>query len=173
MRFSILPTCLLLLFSCKTSENEVSEQHLVATYFTHKQERMDIQYAYTILYVKDVPSTMEFYHKVFGFTEKLLTPEKDYGELETGGTILAFANFELGRSNFKAGFAESHLQEKAFGIELAFATSSVETTLERAIDNGAVLLAEVVTKPWGQKVGYVRDLNGFIVEICTPMQSQN
>jgi len=150
----------------------MSERNLVDTYFTNKQDKMDIQYAYTLLYVKDVPSTMDFYQKVFGFKEKLLTPEKDYGELESGGTTLAFANFDLGRSNFKAGFAQSDLEEKAFGIELAFTTSAVETSMERAIENGAVLLAKTVTKPWGQKVGYVRDLNGFIVEICTPMQSQ-
>jgi uncharacterized glyoxalase superfamily protein PhnB len=41
-----------------------------------------------------------------------------------------------------------------------------------AIKNGAELLEETVTKPWGQKVGYLRDLNGFIIEICTPIQKQ-
>ncbi|MFO0110274.1 MAG: VOC family protein, partial [Alphaproteobacteria bacterium] len=24
-------------------------------------------------------------------------------------------------------------------------------------------------KPWGQTVAYVRDLNGFLVEICSPV----
>ncbi|MDR6644219.1 putative glyoxalase superfamily protein PhnB [Luteibacter sp. 1214] len=24
-------------------------------------------------------------------------------------------------------------------------------------------------KPWGQRVGHLRDLNGVIVEICSPM----
>ena len=44
--------------------------------------------------------------------------------------------------------------------------------MKSAIDNGASLLSEVVSKPWGQQVGYVRDPNGFIIEICTPMQSE-
>jgi len=34
----------------------------------------------------------------------------------------------------------------------------------------AILLEEPVTKPWGQKVGYLRDTNGFIIEICTPIE---
>lgn len=133
---------------------------------------MEIQYAYTILYVEDVPNTMKFYQDTFGFNEKLLTPEKDYGEVHSGTTILAFANIELGNANFKDGFKKSNLKEKPFGVELAFSTKNVEKIMENAIKNGAILLEETVTKPWGQKVGYLRDINGFILEICTPMQSE-
>ncbi|MEN8928537.1 MAG: VOC family protein [Flavobacteriales bacterium] len=131
---------------------------------------MNIQFAYTILYVSDVPETIEFYKKAFGFEQKFVTPENDYGEIISGATTLAFANIELGNSNFKKGFTQSKLSEKPFGIELAFSTSNVEEVMENAIKNGAELLEETVTKPWGQKVGYVRDINGFIIEICTPIQ---
>ncbi|AZQ58170.1 VOC family protein [Maribacter sp. MJ134] len=133
---------------------------------------MDIQYAYTILYVNDVPRTMEFYKKAFGFEEKFLTPENDYGEILSGTTTIAFANIELGSSNFKKGFMTSSLTEKPFGIELAFTTLAIEKVMENALQNGAVLLEETVTKPWGQQVGYVRDINGFIIEICTPIISK-
>ncbi len=133
---------------------------------------MDIQYAYTILYVKDVPRTMEFYKKAFGFNQKFLTPENDYGEIISGTTTIAFANLELGKSNFKKGFSESKLNEKPFGIELAFTTSEVEKVMESAIESGAIRLEETVTKPWGQKVGYLRDINGFIIEICTPIHDE-
>ena len=133
---------------------------------------MDIQYAYTILYVKDVPGTIEFYEKAFGFEQKFLTPENDYGEIISGSTTLAFANLELGNSNFKKGFTESKLSEKPFGIELAFTTSEVEKVMDQAVKNGAKILEASVTKPWGQEVGYLRDLNGFIIEICTPIQNQ-
>ena len=132
---------------------------------------MDIQYAYTILYVQDVPATMKFYTEAFAFRQKFLTPENDYGEIITGTTTIAFANLELGKSNFKQGFKKSNLQDKPFGIELAFTTSEVEKVMENAVKSGAVLLEQTVTKPWGQKVGYLRDLNGFIIEICTPIQN--
>ena len=132
----------------------------------------EIQYAYTILYVEDVSKTIDFYHNAFGFKKKFLTPEKDYGEVNSGATTLAFANIELGNSNFKNGFQKSNIKEIPFGIELAFATPNVEGIMENAIKNGATLLAKTVTKPWGQKVGYLRDINGFIIEICTPIPSE-
>lgn len=132
---------------------------------------MKIQYAYTILYVKDVPETINFYMQAFGFRQKLLSPENDYAELNSGSTTLAFANIELGSANFKEGFQESKPNQKPFGIELAFATPEPEEAMKKAIANGAVLLEELVTKPWGQQVGYVRDLNGFILEICAPMSN--
>ncbi len=133
---------------------------------------MDIQFAYTILYVKDVPKTLDFYKQAFGFEEKILTPENDYGEINSGITTLAFANLDLGKSNFKKGFLESKLDNKPFGFELAFTTSDVEETMKNAILNGATLLSEAATKPWGQKVGYLRDLNGFIIEICSPIPNK-
>ncbi|MFP2996048.1 VOC family protein [Spongiivirga sp. MCCC 1A20706] len=170
MKIWLLSISIMLVLSCK---NEVHnpEKSIVGNY-EHKNKEMDIQYAYTILYVKDVPTTLEFYKNSFGFEQKFLTPESDYGELISGNTTIAFANLELGNSNFKKGLTVSKPSAKPFGIELAFTTSSVETVMENAIKNGAKLLEETVTKPWGQQVGYVRDLNGFIIEICTPIQSQ-
>jgi len=164
----IVTSCLLTILSCQSElDSNRKDSHI-----QNKQNSMEIQYAYTILYVNDVPSSMKFYQNTFSFNQKFLTPEKDYGEVNSGTTILAFANIELGNSNFKDGFKKSNLKEKPFGIELAFTTKDVEKVMENAIKNGAELLVETVTKPWGQKVGYVRDINGFIVEICTPIQSE-
>jgi uncharacterized glyoxalase superfamily protein PhnB len=39
----------------------------------------------------------------------------------------------------------------------------------RSLSAGAVEVKRPTQKPWGQSVGYVRDPNGFLVEICTPM----
>lgn len=130
---------------------------------------MDIQYAYTILYVKDVPQTMAFYQNALGFEQKFITPEQDYGEIVSGATTIAFANLELATSNLKDGFVTSRLEQKPFGIELAFTTSDVQKAVDRAVEHGAVLLSALQTKPWGQDVAYIRDLNGFIIELCTLM----
>ncbi|MEP3209268.1 MAG: VOC family protein [Maribacter sp.] len=170
MKFWFLAILLILVSSCK-NELRTPEEPIVANYELKNME-MDIQYAYTILYVKDIPETIEFYTKAFGFEQKFLTTENDYGEILSGSTTIAFANLELGNSNFKKGFKESKLSEKPFGIELVFSTSEVEKVMENAIKNGAELIAKAVTKPWEQQVGYLRDLNGFIIEICTPIQNQ-
>lgn len=130
-----------------------------------------MKYAYTILYVEDVTTTIQFYEKAFGFQRKFITPENDYGELITGGTTIAFASLVLGKSNLKAGFQKSNPHELPFGIELTFTTEEIETDFQKAIDAGAIEVEPIKEKPWKQKVGYLRDNNVFLIEICTPMAS--
>lgn len=47
---------------------------------------------------------------------------------------------------------------------------AIETDFQKALDAGATEFEPVKEKPWGQKVGYVRDNNGFLIEICTPIK---
>lgn len=126
-----------------------------------------IKFAYTILYVKDVAKAIRFYEEAFGFTKKFVTPENDYGELLVGETTLSFCSLNLAKSNLKEGFIESSLTNKPFGIEIGFTTNNVEETVKSAIKAGATILESPKTKPWGQVVAYVRDLDGFLIEICT------
>lgn len=128
-----------------------------------------IKFAYTILYVNDVSKSIEFYEKAFGFSRKFVTPENDYGELAVGETTLSFASIELAKSNLSNGFLESKLNEKPFGIELGFTTENVEEVVTSAVAAGAVIVENPKTKPWGQVVAYIRDVDGFLIEICTPM----
>jgi uncharacterized glyoxalase superfamily protein PhnB len=131
-----------------------------------------MKYAYTIIYVEDVPKTIAFYEGAFGFDRKFITPENDYGELITGGTTISFASLELGASNFSKGFNKVDISKKTVGIELAFTTENIEVDFQNAIDHGADVFEAIVQKPWGQKVGYLRDINGVLIEICTPMKSE-
>jgi lactoylglutathione lyase len=128
-----------------------------------------IKFAYTVLYVKDVEKTIKFYEKAFGFARKFVTPDNSYGELLVGETTLSFASVILASSNLKDGFTESSLTNKPFGIEIGFTTDNVEETVESAINAGGTILETPKTKPWGQVVAYIRDLDGFLIEICTPM----
>jgi lactoylglutathione lyase len=100
---------------------------------------------------------------------KLVTPENDYGELIVGETTLSFASTTLAKSNLSDSFIQSSLSDKPFGIEIGFTTESVEETFATAINAGATMVTSPTTKPWGQVVGYLRDLDGFLVKICTPM----
>ena len=130
-----------------------------------------MQDAYTIIYGENVVETIEFYKRAFGFEKKFVTPENDYGELISGETTIAFASFELGISNFKKGFEKIDKSKKPFGVEMAFTTENIETDFKKAIDAGATEFEPLVEKPWGQKVGYVLDNNGFLIEICTPIKN--
>ena len=115
-----------------------------------------MRFAYTILYVADVTASISFYEKAFGFARKFITPENDYGELETGATVLAFASLGLGESNFNksGGFTPSTSQlEKPFGIEVAFTTEQIQVDFDRAVQAGATVYKAVEQKPWGQASG--------------------
>lgn len=129
-----------------------------------------IKFGYTILYVPDVERSIAFYENAFGFSRKFITPENDYAELMTGETILAFASKTLADSNLSNGFTESRLAEKPFGIELGFVTEKLEEILEQSQKAGATIIESIKVKPWGQKVAYLRDLDGFLIELCTPMR---
>lgn len=128
-----------------------------------------VKLGYTILYVNDVEKSIEFYEKSFGFERTFIVPEKSYGELFTGETTLSFASKVLAHSNLKDGFLESSILQKPFGIELGLVTDDVEGTVKNALQHGATLVEEPMQKPWGQTVAYIRDIDGFLLEICTPM----
>ena len=124
-------------------------------------------FRYTILYVNDVATSLDFYERALGFRRLFLHEGGDYGELDTGSTKLAFSSrklmSELGKS---PGLADP----KAPVFELAFETADVPTALTRAISAGAVLVQGTRAEPWGQTTSYVSDPDGYLIEICSPVQ---
>lgn len=124
---------------------------------------------YTILYVPDVKHAVVFYEDAFGLSRRFVHESGDYAEMETGTTTLAFASDDLASSNFDAEYRPANPDALPPAFEIAFVTDDVTGAFERAIEAGAAALAEPKEKPWGQVVSYVRDLNGVIVELCTPV----
>ncbi|MBW4658964.1 MAG: VOC family protein [Drouetiella hepatica Uher 2000/2452] len=128
-----------------------------------------MKFAYTILYVSDVVRSVAFYEKAFGVTQRFIDETKQYAEIETGATALAFASNDLAKSNFPEGFQENSLAASPAGIEIGFVTEDVPAAFLRAVEAGAIALAQPKVKPWGQTVAYVRDLDGILVELCSPI----
>ncbi len=127
-----------------------------------------MQLGYTILYVADVPATLSFYERAFGLKQRFLHESGLYGEMETGATTLAFAGEAMAAMN-GAEIRPNRADAPAAGFELAFVTGDPPAAYAVALAAGAVAVAPPVAKPWGQVVAYVRDLNGCLVEICSPM----
>ena len=125
-----------------------------------------MQFGYTILYVDDVPATLAFYGQAFGLSTRYTHESGSYGELETGATALAFVSHTLLRQIGKT--PQSPVLDKPTS-EIALVTDDVAAAVKRAVDAGAQLVQEPTAMPWGQTIAYVGDLNGFLVEICTPV----
>lgn len=125
-------------------------------------------FRYTILYVHDVESTLGFFKSAFGFETAFLHESKDYGELDTGQTKLAFSSIEL-MQNLGKSPATEPVKNPAF--EIAFETGDVATALAKAVKAGAELVQDVTEMPWGQTIAYVRLPEGILIELCTAVQT--
>jgi len=114
------------------------------------------------------PGRHRFYESAFGFSCRLTHESGLYSELETGSTVLAFAGEALAEMN---GFAirANRKTDIAAGFELAFVFDDPKAAYAHALETGASPVKPPETKPWGQVVGYVRDLNGCLIEICSAM----
>jgi predicted enzyme related to lactoylglutathione lyase len=127
---------------------------------------------YTIIYVTDVPTTVAFYETAFGLTKRFIHESDLYAEMETGSTVLAFAGNEAAEMNGLA-ILPNDPNQVAAGWEICFVTEDVATAYEHAVASGCSPIGQPTEKPWGQTVSYVRDLNGCLVEIASPIGQKN
>jgi uncharacterized glyoxalase superfamily protein PhnB len=75
----------------------------------------------------------------------------------------------MGRGNLPNGFAAHDPGGPPAATEIALVDEDVAAAHARALEAGARELAPPKQKPWGQTVSYVRDPNGILVELCTPV----
>lgn len=120
-----------------------------------------------MLWVPDVPATVRYYHQAFGIEPRWVREEGDYAQMETGEVMLQFASATAAPAT-GVDVTIASLDTSAPGMQLALSTDDVAAAMQKAIDAGGSEVAAPVTKPWGQIVGYVRDLNGFLIELATP-----
>ncbi len=123
---------------------------------------------YIIIYVEDVSSTVSFYKKAFGLKLRFIHESNQYAEMETGTVTLAFANETFVTTSHQ--FRLNRKTDQPAGVEIAFTVDNVEKQFKQAVESGAIEVVKPIQKPWGQTVSYVRDNNGFIVEICNEIK---
>jgi lactoylglutathione lyase len=126
------------------------------------------RFGYTILYVADVAASLDFYERALGQRRRFVHESGQYAELDTGETALAFAARELAAANVPGLYRPERRAGAQPTFEVCFVTPDVQGAFNRAIEAGAEPVTEPQTKPWGQQVAYVRDLDGNLVEIASP-----
>jgi len=127
-----------------------------------------MKFGYAIFYVDDVEAALAFYKRAFGLDGKVLAPG-EYGELQTGVTRLAFSRREFAETLTTVRVQPGGLSREPAPVEIGLVTDDVDGAFEKALKAGAVSVKAPETKPWGQRVGYLRDNSGFLVELCTPI----
>lgn len=124
---------------------------------------------WVIVYVPDVTASLAFYGATFGLATRFVTPDGSYGELDTGQTTLSFASEELGDGNLPEGFARPATTGPPGNVELALVFDDVDAAFAHAVAEGCEALAPPADKPQGQRVAYVRDPFGTLLELASPL----
>jgi len=130
-----------------------------------------LQFRYSGFFVPDVPATVRFYEAAFGLKLRYMHPSSGYAELETGSTLLAFVGEGFLKDAELLGNTETlpnRPDSNPIAAQVAFVTRDIDRDWQRAVRAGATVVKGPQAKPWGQTVGYLRDINGLIVELCTP-----
>ncbi len=123
---------------------------------------------WTIVYVEDPVAASAFYERAFGLRPEFAAPDGSYAQLDTGQTKLAFAAYSLGEGNFPGGVARPDAARPG-NVELALVSPDVDGATAHAIETGCTSLADPIDKPHGQRVAYVRDPFGTLIEIASPL----
>jgi uncharacterized glyoxalase superfamily protein PhnB len=128
-----------------------------------------LQLGWVIAYVEDPRAASAFYAETFGLRAEFASPEGSYAQLDTGPTKLAFASYALGEKSFEGGVRRASLDEAPANVEITLVANDVDGAFARAVAAGCIELAAPQDKPHGQRVAFVRDPFGTLVELGTPM----
>ncbi|KAM7279330.1 hypothetical protein ACFE04_006464 [Oxalis oulophora] len=129
-------------------------------------------FAYTVMYVKDVAKSIDFYAKAFGYNVRRLDESHRWGELQSGETTIAFTNIHQHETDDLTGSVQTPKSGKERApVEVCFNYSDVDAAFKRAVENGAVAVCKPEDKEWGQRVGYVRDIDGITIRMGSYVNS--
>lgn len=123
-------------------------------------------FGYTMIFVNDVEATLAFYEKAFDCKTRFMAESKLYGELDTGTTKLAFVSEKMADG---LNINNHNASQQSPGFIIGFINDDVQKAYDHALKMGCTSLKTPEQTPWGQLVAHVKDLNGIIVEICTPL----
>jgi lactoylglutathione lyase len=129
---------------------------------------IEMKLGWVIAYVNDPAAAAEFYESTFGLRKDFVVPG-EFAQMDTGPTKLGFATYELARHNFDGGVHPAGSDGPPPNVEIALVAEDVEAAYRAAVDAGCEPLAAPTDKPQGQRVGYVRDPFGMLVELATPL----
>jgi predicted enzyme related to lactoylglutathione lyase len=121
----------------------------------------------TVLYVDDVHATADFYRRAFGLGLRFFDQELGFAELETGSSVLAIASHSLGEFLMPGEYTRP-AEGRPAGVEIAFLTSDVPATYDKALSEGATAVASPRCMPWGLEVAYIRGPEGTIIGLSEP-----
>jgi predicted enzyme related to lactoylglutathione lyase len=129
----------------------------------------ELRLGWVIVYVDDPGEASGFYQRAFGLQSEFVAESGTYAQMATGATKLAFAAYTLGEGNFPGGVLRAGPGDPPRNVEIALVADDVDAAYARALEAGCMSLAEPADAPHGQRVSWVRDPFGTLIEIASPV----
>jgi lactoylglutathione lyase len=121
-------------------------------------------FTHMIFYVEDVQAVLDFYKAAFDIQPRFIHESGEYAELDTGATALSFASVRLAGENVPGEVGPAH------GCEVCLTVTDPDAAYTKAVAAGAEEVVPPIEKPWGQRVGYVRDPAGTLIALASSLQ---
>jgi lactoylglutathione lyase len=77
-----------------------------------------VRFAYTMIFVRDVGASAEFYAGALGLMLDHVDDDGSYAEFETGSTKLGLVSNDHARAHLRVAFRENRISDSAAGFEL-------------------------------------------------------
>lgn len=113
--------------------------------------------------------TVAFYETVFGLKRRFIHESELYAEMETGSVTLAFSQYEL-IETMELNFQKTNPLQPPFGLQATFEPDDVDMAYAEAVAKGAESVKAPTTMPWGWRCAFVRDCNGFLIELAKELK---
>ena len=122
---------------------------------------------YVILFVDDLMRSKRFYSQACGLEVKYEAAH--FVQFETGAT-----RFGLYTREAMAELLGTRVvapQPGGDGFEIGFKVDDCDDAYSQMLAAGAAAAAEPVTRSWGQRTAYVRDPDGYLIELAQDQAS--
>jgi catechol 2,3-dioxygenase-like lactoylglutathione lyase family enzyme len=121
---------------------------------------------YVILIVEDLERALAFYTGVLGL--RLGHRSGEYAQLDTGSTRLAL--YTRSAMATTLGMSLRAPAANAPGFEIGFKVADVDAGFEELVARGAAPVVPPTDRFWGQRTAYVRDPDGYLIELAQDLR---
>jgi lactoylglutathione lyase len=130
---------------------------------------MRMDRVFPMLWVADVPASVRFHEDGLGGVVDHAHDDGSYAEVQLGSMTLGLVAEAEARRHLPVPFRPYADTDVPAAFELYLEVPDADEVAARAIAAGATLLAPPSDKPWGRRVAYLRDPNGVVVELASPL----
>lgn len=123
---------------------------------------------YTVVIVEDLERALNFYTGMLGL--ELAHRSGPFAQMQTGTTRLAFYTRKAMAQTLE--FAILPPANSAPAFELGFKVDDVDAAYRELTGKGVPSVASPADRPWGQRTAYVRDPDGYLIELVQDLPRQ-